>query len=136
MTTVRLVPLSEINNIWEGVESWLSPAISNTDAEYKLDDIKRFVVYGAWDLYIAEDNSGNIIGATTLAYNRFNLEYVAIITAIGGKLITKTETFDKFKDLVFASGVTRLQGIVSDSLSRLVKKIGFSKKAILVELRP
>lgn len=133
--TVRKVPLKDLPNIWQQAEDLLKLALVDTDAEYSISEIKRFIDFGAWDLYIAEDKDGKLHGATAIAFSKTDSDCIAFILAIGGRLITREETFGQLKSQLFSQGVTRIHGIVNENVARLTEKIGFTKKAFLVELK-
>jgi hypothetical protein len=84
---------------------------------------------------VAVDESGEIKGACTIEYiNRPNSR-VAMITAIGGRLITSEDSFDQLRNILKLNGATHIEGAARESIARLWKmKFGFAEKYKIVEV--
>lgn len=104
---------------WPFVAHWLAPAMAHSAGEYTIDQLKVMLVSGAQALLVVIDDDGGIHGALTVATERYPEMTVALITAIGGKLISSQPLFEEFKAWATAHGHTHIRGLAHESVARL-----------------
>ena len=133
--TVKEVPLKYINWTWPYVEDFLRASIKWADGEFSLDEVKTYLIQGAWTLYIAVDEKDKITGATTVQYFNRTDNRVAFITNIGGKLLADKQLFSQLSEILQSNGATCVEGAARDSLVRLWSRLGARKKSNLVQIK-
>jgi hypothetical protein len=133
---IQPVPSAMIHRVWDKVEPFIQLAQEKFgNAEYTVDQIKVYLIEGHWLLMVATDESNEIQGAATASFINYPSDRVAFVTAIGGKLITNSDTFEQMCNIFKANGATKVQGFAKEAVARLWKKFGFEDKAILVEVK-
>jgi len=133
MTTVRQLAAQDINSQWNVIGPMLNAALVKSKCnDYSIVDVHKAVTSAQWDMFIAED-SGKIIGAAVVIFQKYPKDTVAYIAAVGGKLIGNKETSGKFFDLLKARGAARVQGAARPSIVRLWRRIGLEEKYAIVE---
>ena len=135
MITVKSVPLEWVNRVWIDVEKYVESAIKHSKGDYTTQQVKAFVTSGQWSLLVAVEGE-TVIGCATISfYNRPN-DRVALVTAIGGRMIANTDTFKQLKIFAESNGATVIEGAARESIARLWRqKFGFAPKYQIVELR-
>lgn len=131
---VKHVPLEFVNRVWSDVEKFISAALEHSKNDFTVDQARAFVSSGQWSLLVAVDGE-TILGAATISfYNRPN-DRVALVTTIGGKMITNPETFKQLKIFAESNGATVIEGAARESIARMWRRFGFSIKYQIVEHR-
>ena len=120
---------------WDSVEGFLADGIAEYDAEYNIAQLKSLLVSGTWRLFAAIDNDNKVHGASAVSFINYPNAYVAFICSIGGKMIVNKELVSQFKDLLKSYGADRIQGQVNEKNERLLKRVGFEHKSVVVEMR-
>jgi hypothetical protein len=124
---IQHVDVNYTNQLWPQVEQFIDAALAYQD-DYTLDHAKVFVTNGTWMLVVAIDEDGVIHGAATIMfYNRPN-DRVAFVITMGGRLITGSETYAQFADLLKAFGATYIEGASRASAMRLWERFGLKEK--------
>lgn len=124
---IQHVDINYTNQLWPQVEQFIDAALAYQD-DYTLDHAKVFVTNGTWMLVVAIDEDGVIHGAATIQfYNRPN-DRVAFVITMGGRLITGSETYAQFTDLLKAFGATYIEGASRASAMRLWERFGLKEK--------
>lgn len=129
------VPAAYIDDMWYAVKPFLVDGISDCDAEYGIDDIRNALLEGQWKLCIAIDEQETICGAASVSFIGYPKEFVGFVTSIGGKILINQDTVDQLKELLRGQGATRIQGHVQEPFARMVKRYGFKKAAVLIEVK-
>lgn len=125
---VQFVPAEYVHQTWPFAASFIEKALAHSQGDYSLEQVKALVALGAWAMFVAVNENHEVIGASTVTFlNRPN-DRVAFITAIGGKLVTNTGTWQQFTDLLKAQGATYIEGAVRPSMLKLWKKYGATEK--------
>lgn len=133
---VQPVPVQLVNQVWSRVEPFIKSAEEKFGgSEYTTEQIKVYLVTGQMMLLVATDDNAEIHGAATVSFINYPNDRVAFVTAIGGKLVTSSETFAQMSDVFKANGATKIQGMAKEAVARLWKRFGFEEKAILVEVK-
>ena len=124
---IQHVDINYTNQIWPQVEQFIEAALAYQD-DYSIEHVKVFVTNGTWTLIVAIDDEQTIHGAATIQfYNRPN-DRVAFVVTMGGKLITGSETYAQFTDLLKAFGATYIEGASRASAMRLWERFGLKEK--------
>ena len=124
---IQHVDINYTNQIWPQVEQFIDAALAYQD-DYTLEHAKVFVTNGTWTLIVAIDDDAVIHGAATIMfYNRPN-DRVAFVITMGGRLITGSETYAQFTDLLKAFGATYIEGASRASAMRLWERFGLQEK--------
>lgn len=124
---IQHVSTEYVNQVWPQVEEFIAAALAYQD-DYNIEHAKVYVANGTWTLIVAADEAGVIHGAATiLFYNRPN-DRVAFVVTLGGKLITGSETYAQFTNLLKAFGATYIEGASRESATRLWQRFGLKEK--------
>ena len=124
-----------IEATWVSVEKYLADGIAEYDAEYDIHQLKSLLVSGSWRLFAAIDSDNKVHGASTVSFISYPNAYVAFICSIGGQMIVNKELVSQFKDLLKSYGADRIQGQVNEKNERLLKRVGFEHKSVVMEMR-
>jgi hypothetical protein len=120
---------------WDKIAKYLQPALDLSGVEeFNLDQMKNYIVNGQWKLFLVTEDK-DICGAVVVCFANYPNDYIAFVTAIGGKFISNKAISDQFKQLLKSMGATKIQGYARESVARLWKRIGFKNKQILVEYK-
>lgn len=129
---IQHVPLEWVVQTWPLVESFISSALEHS-RDYTSEQVKTYVTMGHWMLLVAvEGGPKDIRGAAVVnIFNRPDAR-IAMIMAIGGRLITNPDTFEQLKQLMRQFGATALEGAASEPVARLWSRYGFEEKYRIV----
>jgi len=130
---VKYIETRYIHQYWGTIEPFIQKALEYTD-DLNVDQAKVLITSGAWLVIIAIEDE-KITGVATVSFeNGINFK-TAFITCIAGKGIINKVAFKEFVDILKLYGTTRIQGHARDSLVKLYKSFGISKKTNLVEIK-
>jgi hypothetical protein len=132
---IQPVAVNFANQTWPLVEKYITEAQKYSGNDYTLDQIKVYVNTGIWMLVVAVDEVNTIHGAATVNFINYPNDRVAFVTYIGGKLISSQDTFAQFKNVLKASGATKIQGAAREAIARLWHRYGFEERYIIVETK-
>ena len=132
---VKHVPINYCAQTWGSVEKYIKDALVYGGDDYTLDQVRVYLASGQWLLVVASTEDGAIKGAATVSFSNYPNDRVAFVTFIGGRLISNQETFKQFKDLLKASGATKIQGAARESIARLWSRYGFEERYRIVETK-
>jgi len=132
---VKVIPVNYVAQAWPLVENYIESAVSWGGEDYTLDQVQVYLSQGSWNLLVAVDEQGSVHGAATVTFLNYPNDRVAFITFIGGKLISNKDTFGQLKDLLKASGATKIQGAARESIARLWSRYGFEERYRIVETK-
>jgi hypothetical protein len=131
---IEYVPLEWVNYTWDKVSDFIEATILHSKGDFTLDQVRAKVTNGDWKLMVAvEDNE--ICGAATVSFFNRPLDRVALVTTIGGRLITNYETFEQLQQFARANGATKLESAARESVARMLKKYGFVEKYRTIEVK-
>ena len=131
---IEYVPLEWVNYTWDKVSGFIEATIKHSKGDFTLDQVRAKVTEGNWKLLVAvEDNE--IFGAATVSFFNRPSDRVALVTTIGGRLITNYETFEQLQQFARANGATKLESAARESVARMLKKYGFVEKYRTVEVK-
>ena len=131
---VQHVDISHVNQVWHLVEVFIDDALDYSKGDYTTEQAKTLVAMGQWALFVVVNDSG-IQGAATVSFSNRPNDRVAFITAIGGKMISDTDTFSQFKSLLAGVGATYIEGAVRESVARLWSRCGLEEKYRIVGVK-
>lgn len=123
---IQHVPLQWVHRTWPAVADLLAPALEFS-GEYTLDETRTLLATDKWLLVVAVEDE-KIVGAATVEFMMRPQNRVALITAIGGRLITNPDTFEQLKTLLRGFGATALEGAAREAIARLWSQYGFTEK--------
>lgn len=131
---IEVVPTSLVHRVWSDTEKFLIDALQYAGDDYTAEQVRANIARGEWLLVIASDESGIRGAAVVNIYNMPNYR-VAFVVAIGGRLISSTETFEQFKGVLKSFGADRVQGVGRDAIVRLWSRYGFQERYTLFEAK-
>lgn len=102
--------------------------------DFTLDQMKVYLTNGQW-LTLGVFDEADLKGVITVSFTNMPNDRIAFITAIGGKNITNSDTFNQFQTILRAHGATKIQGGVRESVARLWRRLNFKQRQILVEFK-
>jgi hypothetical protein len=125
------IPPDQIAQRWQEIAPFIEDSLAHSGGDFTIDQVKVYVSSGQWlTLGVVEEK---LLGVIAVQFSNMPNDRVAFITAIGGKNITNSETFEQFQAILKAHGATKIQGSVRESVARLWRKLGFRERSILVE---
>jgi hypothetical protein len=133
--TVQPVPPAVIHQTWPLVEGFLEEALKWGEDDYTKDQAKALLADGTWVLLVAVDEENKIHGAASVNFFNMPNDRIAFITAIGGRLISNTDTYAQLCNVVKGFGATKIQGAARESIARLWNRYGFKERYIIVEAK-
>lgn len=122
------VPVQIVNQVLPHVEYFLDSALQYSCGEYTIDDARVYITSGSWSLIVALDDNGKFRGAAAVQYFNRPRDRVAFIVALGGRLVTSSETRDLLFNIFRANGATSVEAAARDNILRLWQKYGLQKK--------
>jgi hypothetical protein len=134
---VQHVDPKHIHHVWPLVKPWFEAVFENSSLgeQYSIDNIKDYIIRGEYTLVVVSDDEGVIHGAISLRWINSPHSRIALVVAIGGKLISSKEAHQEFVNWVRAMGGTKIQGYAKESVARLWKqKLGYTPAHIVMEL--
>jgi len=131
---VQPVLRENVSQVWSSVEKFITKALEFSKGDYNAEHAKVYLANGTWNLFVAVDESGDIRGACTVNFENRPNDRVAFVTAMGGRLISDSDTINNFKQLLKHYGATKLEGAARESTKRLYEsKYGMAEKYSIVE---
>jgi len=126
------IPTDQIAQRWLTIAPFIEDSLAHSGGDFTIDQVKVYLSSGQWlTLGVFEEQS--LLGVIAVQFSNMPNDRVAFITAIGGKNITNSDTFQQFQTILKAHGATKIQGGVRESVARLWRRLGFSQRYILVE---
>lgn len=131
---IKAVPIEWVNRTWRDAARFIADALAHSKGDYTIEQAQALVSTGQWALLVAVEDSAILGAATVSFYNRLN-DRVALVTAIGGRMITTPDTFKQLKIFAESHGATVIESAARDSMARLLHRYGFEDKYRIVEVR-
>lgn len=132
---IQPVPVQSFHRVWPEVENFLEEALKWGEDDYTKDQAKALLAQGSWLLLVAVDEENKIHGAASVNFINMPNDRVAFVTAIGGKLISNTDTYAQLCGVLKGFGATKIQGAARESIARLWSRYGFKERYIIVEAK-
>ena len=133
--TVRPVDVNYIAQTWQFVEPFIVEAHKSGGEDYSLDQIRMYLATGAWLLVVATDEENKIHGAMTVSFINYPNDRIAFVTSTGGKTICNAEVLEQLKTLLRSLGATKIQAGGRPSMVRLLGKLGFKERYMVIETK-
>ena len=131
---VKHVLQTHIQSIWPDVKDYIEDALRFGNGEYNSDQLKVLLINGQQHLLVVVDDENKIQGCGTLQFIDHPNCRIAFVTSIGGKLISRPDTFNDLIDWVKFNGATKIQGAARESVERLWRKLfKFERRYVIVE---
>ena len=131
MKIYRISP-DQIAQRWHGIAPFIEDSLAHSGGDFTIDQVRLYLSSGQW-LTLGVFDGNDLLGVIAIQFTNMPNDRVAFITAIGGKNITNSDTFNQFQTILKAHGATKIQGGVRESVARLWRRLGFSQRQILVE---
>jgi hypothetical protein len=128
------IPPEQISQRWGQISPFLADVLKYATDDFTLDQMKVYLTSGQW-LTLGVFDEELLKGVIAVSFTNMPNDRVAFITAIGGKNITNSDTFNQFKTILKAHGATKIQGGVRESVARLWRRLDFKQRQILVEFK-
>lgn len=132
---VQQVPLQYVHAAWPKVERFIASALEYSQGECTVEQAKVRLADGRWILYVAVMDDGEVKGAACVEFNNLPNDRVALVVAIGGRLMTNQDTWGQFISLLKTNGATEVQGAARESIARLWTRYGFTEKYRIVGVK-
>lgn len=132
---IERVPLQYVNQVWPLAAPHLDSALEHVGrGDYTLDHVQALVSTGTWALLVASEDKELRGAATVELFNRPTAR-VAMITLIGGKMISSQDTFEQLKQILRQMGATTIEGAAREAIARLWSRYGFEEKYRIVGVK-
>jgi hypothetical protein len=132
---VQHVPVEFVAQTWPLVEKHIASAEKFGGDDYTADQIKVYLAKNLWTLLVAVDESNQVQGAATVAFQNYPNDRVAFVTTMGGTMMVNEEVLNSLKQALKGFGATKIQGAMRPSMVRLSQKVGFVERYTIVELK-
>jgi len=131
MNIYRISP-DQIAQRWQVIAPFIEDSLAHSGEDFTVDQVRLYLSSGQW-LTLGVFDGYDMLGVIAVQFSNMPNDRVAFITAIGGKNITNSDTFNQFQTILKSHGATKIQGGVRESVARLWRRLGFSQRYILVE---
>lgn len=121
-----------VAQLWPQVEPFIAKAEKHGGGDYNMDQIKMYLNMGMWWLVVVTKDE-KLVGAVTGTFMSYPNDRVAFITTTGGEELCNDEALAQLKQILRAQGATKIQAACRESMVRLLQKIGFSPRYMVVE---
>ena len=132
---VQHVPVEFVAQTWPLVEKHIASAEKFGGDDYTADQIKVYLAKNLWTLLVAVDESNQVQGAATVAFQNYPNDRIAFVTTMGGTMMVNEEVLASLKQALKGFGATKIQGAMRPSMVRLSQKVGFVERYTIVELK-
>lgn len=132
---IQHVPRQYVQQVWPQVAPLLEAALAHSTGEYNVDQLRGLVASGQQQLMVATDAAGAICGAMTIAFEMFPNEYIAFITATGGRGIITQDHFNQLSAWCKDRGATRIRTACRPEAARLFRRVGIKQCYTMMEAR-
>lgn len=132
--SVLVQPVAQqfVAQLWPQVEPFIAKAEKHGGGDYNMDQIRMYLNMGMWWLVVVTKDE-KLVGAVTGTFMSYPNDRVAFITTTGGEELCNDEALAQLKQILKAQGATKIQAACRESMVRLLQKIGFSPRYMVVE---
>ena len=126
-----------IQQVWPKVAPLLArPFNILGDEYYSLAQLKALISSGEQFLFIVSASGETLDGAFTIAIQQYPNKRVAFVTALGGRDVVTPDAFEELKAWAKSYGCTDIQGMVRESVARLMEnRLHMKRKHIVMEFK-
>lgn len=135
MITVKPVPPEYVAQVWPHIAGFIAKALEHSGGDYTLDQVRLQLMHGHWALLVSADEEGKIYGAMTVSFMNYPNDRVAFITATGGRGICTADALIQMKTIVASMGATKVQAGARPAMVRMLSRLGFSQRYMVVEAK-
>lgn len=131
MYDIHKVPVNQISAVWHVIEEFIDDCLAISDGSYNKQQVLDLVLQGVWEVYIPIKENlvyGVIIVQPIYIANGKS----ALITIVAGKKILNKKAIAGFFSVLKNNGYTEMQGIVRDSMRKLLNRFGFTDRKTIV----
>lgn len=129
---VQSVAPQYVAQLWPQVEPFIAKAEKHGGGDYNMDQIKMYLNLGLWWLVVVTKD-GQLVGAVTGTFMSYPNDRVAFITTMGGEEMCNDDALNQLRQILKSQGATKIQAACRESMVRLLQKIGFSPRYMVVE---
>lgn len=130
--SVQLVPPQYVAQMWPQVEPFIAKAEKHGGGDYNMDQIRMYLNMNIWWLVVVTKED-RLVGAVTGTFMSYPNDRVAFITTTGGEDLCNEEAMGQLRAILKSQGATKIQAACRESMVRLLQKIGFSPRYMVVE---
>jgi hypothetical protein len=131
-TQFQAVHTNYVAQLWPQVEAFMLAAQKECGGDYTLDQIKMYLTLGTWSLFVFTNDAG-LCGAMAVSFVNYPNDRVAFIPAVGGKDVLNQKNWDQVRSMFKNMGITKIQAGCRQSMVRLLERLGFSQRCVVVE---
>ena len=103
------VPPSAVDSVWDKASGYLEPAVALQDG-YLMEDVKRMLLRGAWQLWVAVDDSNEMHAASITRVDTYPRKRVMVINFLGGREMKNWKhLLGDIEDTAVQNGCTELE---------------------------
>jgi hypothetical protein len=128
---VNLIPIDLSNDFLLIAREYVEGGLVHSDLEF--DDVAPLVTSGRWRLLVATNDAGDVCGAYTLAVTSTPTGVTATVVSACGVGLGSRQALDQLFEFARQLGATKAQALANDVAARLYQRVGFKKKATLIE---
>lgn len=129
---VQSVAPQFVAQLWPQIEPLIARAEKHAGGDYNMDQIRMYLNLGIWWLVVVTKED-KIVGAVTGNFLSYPNDRVAFITTMGGEEMCNDDALNQLRQILKAQGATKIQAVCRESMVRLLQKIGFSPRYMVVE---
>jgi len=132
---VKPVSTELIAQTWPKVEGHISRALKYSGDDYTIDQVRLYLSSGNWLLLVSVDEQNVIHGSMTISFMNYPNDRIAFITATGGSGICTPDALAQMKNIVASMGATKVQAGARPAMVRMLSRLGFNQRYMVVEAK-
>jgi hypothetical protein len=133
--TLKPIPVNYVAQAWPLVEQYIADSQSHSGDDFTVDQVRLYVSTGQWLLILVVDELEQIHGAVTVSFINSPNARIGFVTNLGGRLIVNRDTIEQLKSIAKSHGATKMQATTRESMTRLLKMLGFYERYKVVEAK-
>lgn len=132
---ISLVPKDHVNDIWDSVKPFLTPAVKVTNGRYMLYDVYVAIQTGSMQLWIAFDEDKEILGCEVTSITDYPSRRVLTSLFTGGRSIRKwrDEMMDVLVRWAEDNECTGIEGYGKKGWIKMLEPYGVTSNLMMFE---
>lgn len=132
---VSIVPIDHINDVWDNVKEYLTPAVKVTNGRYMLYDVYVALQQSRMQLWIAFNDGGEIIGCEVTSITDYPSRRVLTSLFTGGKQVRtwRNQMMDILVRWAEDNECTGIEGYGREGWIKLLEPYGVTKGLVMFE---
>jgi RimJ/RimL family protein N-acetyltransferase len=131
MTTIYHVLTEHVPLVLPKALPFIEQGMEHATA-YNTEHVKVYLADGKWNLFVAADDSNEVVGAYVVSFQNEPNDRVAFIISAAGRGLG-SELLPQLDALLQQFGATKAKALARESAARLYKRWGFEEKSVLLE---